>query len=237
MSSEESGPSSSWIPTAAPTAGGGGVAGMGNAAASAPLFTTTTTTTAPGGGGQVLIDETPQESHRHYKGVHPIAAFFHIFFKVAALVLFLFGSIFSSSVFLFIIIILLLSFDFWTTKNITGRLLVSLRWWSEVGEDGNSHWVFESCPDNESGVNPYDRWFFWIVLGVNVLLWSLFCLFNIMSLARLSIAIVGLVLGCVNAVGYTKCRREKTRLGEFILRQAAERPQFLRGAAETMFKG
>lgn len=190
-----------------------------------------------GGDGHVVLEENPQENQGHYKGVHPIAAFFHICFKVAALVLFLFGSIFSSSVFLFIVIILLLSFDFWTTKNITGRLLVSLRWWSEVGEDGNSHWVFESCPDDESRVNPYDRWFFWMVLGINVVLWGLFCIFNIMSLGRLSIAMVGVVLGGVNVVGYAKCRREKSKLGEFILRQAAERPQFLRGAAETMFKG
>jgi hypothetical protein len=27
---------------------------------------------------------------------------------------------------------LLLAFDFWTVKNVTGRLLVGLRWWNEV---------------------------------------------------------------------------------------------------------
>lgn len=26
----------------------------------------------------------------------------------------------------------------------TGRLLVGLRWWNYVDEDGQSHWVFES---------------------------------------------------------------------------------------------
>ena len=26
----------------------------------------------------------------------------------------------------------------------TGRLLVGLRWWNYVDEDGKSHWVFES---------------------------------------------------------------------------------------------
>ena len=45
---------------------------------------------------------------------------------------------------LFLTIILLLAFDFWTVKNVTGRLLVGLRWWNKVEEDGTSSWQFES---------------------------------------------------------------------------------------------
>jgi len=45
---------------------------------------------------------------------------------------------------LFLTIVLLLAFDFWTVKNVTGRLLVGLRWWNKVEEDGTSVWVFES---------------------------------------------------------------------------------------------
>ena len=45
---------------------------------------------------------------------------------------------------LFLTVILLLAFDFWTVKNITGRLLVGLRWWNKVEEDGTSTWMFES---------------------------------------------------------------------------------------------
>lgn len=26
----------------------------------------------------------------------------------------------------------------------TGRLLVGLRWWNQIDEDGKSHWVFEA---------------------------------------------------------------------------------------------
>lgn len=40
--------------------------------------------------------------------------------------------------------VLLLSMDFWTVKNITGRLMVGLRWWNYVDDDGKSHWIFES---------------------------------------------------------------------------------------------
>jgi hypothetical protein len=34
--------------------------------------------------------------------------------------------------------------DFWTVKNVTGRLLVGLRWWNYVDEEGKSIWVFEN---------------------------------------------------------------------------------------------
>lgn len=30
------------------------------------------------------------------------------------------------------------------TKNISGRLLVGLRWWNEVKPDGSNEWIFES---------------------------------------------------------------------------------------------
>lgn len=227
MSEGNTAPTSSWIPAASPPPAVGGTSGTSNFGA----------TSMNDAGYIVQSDQGAQGNQGHYKGVHPIAAFFHIFFKAAALILFILGSIFSTPVFLFIIIVLLLAVDFWTTKNVSGRLLVSLRWWTEVSEDGATHWVFESCPDAESKVNPYDRWFFWLVLGVNFVVWVVFSIINIMSLGRLSIALVGALLGGVNVLGYTKCRRDKSKLGELILRQAAERPELLRGAADTMFKG
>lgn len=44
----------------------------------------------------------------------------------------------------FVIIVILLSMDFWTVKNITGRLLAGLRYWNYVDDAGNNHWIFES---------------------------------------------------------------------------------------------
>jgi len=78
---------------------------------------------------------------------HPVAAVFHVCFKVAALVLYLFGSLFSSSfVVVFVLCVLALSFDFWTVKNITGRLMVRLRWWNDMSDTGQNVWRFESSP-------------------------------------------------------------------------------------------
>lgn len=77
---------------------------------------------------------------------HPVAAFFHVFFRASALLVYLLIPFFVSGHFieLFLTIVLLLAFDFWTVKNVTGRLLVGLRWWNKVEEDGTSSWVFES---------------------------------------------------------------------------------------------
>ncbi|XP_057311299.1 Golgi apparatus membrane protein TVP23 homolog B-like [Hydractinia symbiolongicarpus] len=76
---------------------------------------------------------------------HPVAAFFHIIFRLSALIFYFITNLVTSSfVTGFVIIILLLSFDFWVVKNVTGRLLVGLRWWNYIDEDGNSQWMFEA---------------------------------------------------------------------------------------------
>jgi len=76
---------------------------------------------------------------------HPLAVLFHLIFRVLSIITYLLCGLFNSGFIVnFVIIIILLSMDFWTVKNITGRLLVGLRWWNYVDEDGVSHWVFES---------------------------------------------------------------------------------------------
>ncbi|CAM9504526.1 unnamed protein product [Phaeothamnion confervicola] len=56
---------------------------------------------------------------------HPGAAFFHYLFKALAVFVYVFGGIISSNfVFVCVVCILLLAFDFWTVKNISGRLMV-----------------------------------------------------------------------------------------------------------------
>merc|ERR1712228_836924 len=74
----------------------------------------------------------------------PWVAFFHFFFRISALVVYLFGTQFSSSfIGVFVTVILLLSVDFWTVKNVTGRIMVGLRWWNYIDENGDSQWMFE----------------------------------------------------------------------------------------------
>ena len=93
-----------------------------------------------------MDQENPGQNQPQHKYTHPIAVLFTLLFKTAALVVYIFFTIIFSESFImtFIITVLLLAFDFYTVKNVSGRLLVGLRWWNEITDDGNSVWRFES---------------------------------------------------------------------------------------------
>ena len=56
------------------------------------------------------------------KSAHPVACLFHVLFKVCAVVAYvLFGLVTNDNVFIYIMVISLCAFDFWTVKNVTGR--------------------------------------------------------------------------------------------------------------------
>lgn len=175
--------------------------------------------------------QQPQLGGGGYKGAHPIAALFQIIFKLGAILTYVLGTTFGATyVAVFISVVLLLSADFWAVKNVTGRLLVSLRWWNDIKEDGTSEWVFESAP-NASQVNGFDSYFFWVTTYGNCILWALLVFFNITSLSTLPMAVLGCVLGMANAIGYTKCDRDaKKKVSSFLMRQAADNPGLVRSA-------
>ena len=76
---------------------------------------------------------------------NPVACMFHIGFKGASIFSFMFLNAFlGNDILTFIVVVMFASFDFWTVKNVTGRLLVNLRWWSEIDEYGNEQWIYES---------------------------------------------------------------------------------------------
>ncbi|VDM73378.1 unnamed protein product, partial [Strongylus vulgaris] len=104
----------------------------------------------------------------------PTIVLAHVAFKGAALAYYFLANWLSSSFIVqFLIILTLLSMDFWTVKNITGRLLVGLRWWNFVDENGNNHWKFESAKDL-SRFPVLDRRAFWIGLVLGPLMWMFF---------------------------------------------------------------
>lgn len=100
------------------------------------------------------------------KSQHPAAAFFHLAFKGTAFFLYVFGGWISVDyVTSFVLSVLLLAFDFWTVKNVTGRLLVGLRWWVHVNpEDGSNQWHFESNANVQVPSLDY-RIFWWALYG------------------------------------------------------------------------
>lgn len=80
-----------------------------------------------------------------FRSRHPYVTISHIFFRSLAIVVYLFFTPFIDSfITSFVFVVLLLSADFWTVKNITGRILVGLRWWNYIDDEGKSTWVYES---------------------------------------------------------------------------------------------
>ena len=63
------------------------------------------------------------------KAAHPTACLFHILLKAIPVgIYFIFPIFLSEKITVYIGIIIFSAMDFWATKNITGRLLVGLRW-------------------------------------------------------------------------------------------------------------
>uniref|UniRef100_A0A8C7XZ47 Golgi apparatus membrane protein TVP23 homolog n=1 Tax=Oryzias sinensis TaxID=183150 RepID=A0A8C7XZ47_9TELE len=140
----------------------------------------------------------------------PVASFFHLFFRTSAIVVYLLCDIFSGRfIACMVTIILLLSCDFWTVKNVSGRLLVGLRWWNQVDEDGKSRWMFESrkADGGNTGFGAESQ-LFWLGLIVCPLFWVVFLFSTLFSLNLkwLAVVIMGLVLQWANLYGYVKCK-------------------------------
>ncbi|GMH63301.1 hypothetical protein TrLO_g6123 [Triparma laevis f. longispina] len=154
---------------------------------------------------------------------HPKIAFLHILFKSLPLLLYCFTGLVSDNfIFIFVILILLLSVDFWWTKNVSGRKLVGLRWWSNVVEDGTTTWVYESS--DTTNPNKSDSSIFWTFLYLPFLLWSIFTFLLLIRLKFqwLPINLVSLSLSGANIYGYYKCSKEQKGKLDNLMRRGME---------------
>lgn len=124
----------------------------------------------------------------------------------------MFGSWFTSNfIFVFVLCILLLAFDFWTVKNVSGRLLVGLRWWSFVKEDGNPEFRYESL-DDMSEISNLDSRVFWYSLYASMLGWSLMLVVGLLRLqfTYMPIVFAALALNGANFRNYMQCSSDAT---------------------------
>ncbi|EAL69306.1 hypothetical protein DDB_G0276319 [Dictyostelium discoideum AX4] len=141
---------------------------------------------------------------------HPISVFFHLFFKIVAVAIFILSSFVNIGfVLTFIIVTLSSAFDFWVTKNVTGRKLVGLRWWNQIKEDGTNNWVFESVQD-KSQVNPAESLMFWVPVLAFTAAWFVFSIISLFGLSFLwlVVEIVCFLLAGANLLGYIKCAKD-----------------------------
>jgi len=171
------------------------------------------------------------------ESAHPSVCFFHMAFKGAALFMYIFGGFFTGNgqggtsgakfVTVAVVCILLLAADFWVVKNITGRLLVGLRWWNKV-EGDDTRWIFE-CADtlpNGSAIqrNKFDSNIFWTVLYVTPLLWAGLLVFGVLKfeLGWLIIVFMALGMNCANVYGYYKCSNDQKAKFQQMMQQGAQ---------------
>lgn len=142
----------------------------------------------------------------------PTIVLAHLSFKAASLFFYFFANFFTSSFIVqFLVILTLLSMDFWAIKNITGRLLVGLRWWNFVDADGNNHWKFESAKDM-SRFPAIDRRVFWLGLVVGPAVWIFFVVtaFLTLKFEWMIVALLGALMNLANLWGYLRCRWNNT---------------------------
>jgi hypothetical protein len=182
-----------------------------------------------GGWGQALSQSS-----------HPMVCIFHMLFKGLALFFYLFGGIFARDgkghtsganfITVTVICILLLAADFWVVKNITGRLLVGLRWWNKV-EGDTTTWIFESAGDNRP-INKFDSSVFWTILYATPLVWMALFIIGLLkfNLGWLIIVVMALALSFANVYGYYKCSKDQKAKFQQMMAQGAQ------AGAMTMIK-
>ncbi|KAF5946875.1 hypothetical protein HYC85_017103 [Camellia sinensis] len=149
---------------------------------------------------------------------HPRICFFHVIFKAAALAFYIVSALFVDSfVIIFVVTVLLAAFDFWVVKNVSGRILVGLRWWNEINEEGES---------SLARMNKKDSWLFWWTLYLTAVAWIVLGIFSLIRFQAdfLLVVAVCLTLSIANIVGFTKCRKDaKKQIQAFASQTIASR--------------
>ena len=109
-------------------------------------------------------------------------------------------------------VVLLLAADFWTVKNITGRLMVGLRWWNKVNEDGTTEWVFESRKEGSAAYHSEtENRIFWSAMFISSLFWIILLIKNLLGLS------LAWMVVCLTGVGFHQLRYlDKSRKYELI---------------------
>lgn len=139
---------------------------------------------------------------------HPLVSLVHILTKIGTVAIYLVLPLFTDSFLVKEVVVIVAAIDFWIVKNITGRLLVGLRWWVDFEENGEEKWKFE-CKADEKNVNAADDKIFWWTLALFTLIWLLLTMANILTLSITNLVITGfcLVMMGFNLYSYYKCSK------------------------------
>ena len=174
---------------------------------------------------QPIIDNSNQVNkaiNYIYQSNHPTICFLTILFKALTIIAFIILDwIIDTTALVYLLVILFSAFDFWLCKNISGRLLVGLRWWNEVKDNGQEVWIYESKHEiKESGS---DSHIFWGLTYTAPLIWLFFTIWDIMRLKLIWASIAGacFVFNMINLMGFFRCSKRQQAKASAVSAQAA----------------
>ncbi len=159
--------------------------------------------------GRIVMQRVGKPSYR-------LILFLHIAFKVTSCLLYLLSNLlldknaFASP---FVLVLIVLSADFWLTKNLSGRLLAGLRWWSVPDENtGAMAWRFEAwTPEERAVAVGVQVNAFWTALVMHQAFWVLMLLTTIFTLKPgwFVLTLIACMLNGANLIGYVRCRLQQ----------------------------
>ena len=163
----------------------------------------------------VSSNTTQIQSGHAVSGVGPLpnvsdqgcAVIFHIFFKVVQVLLYILAS--NDSVTIFVIVAVFAVVDFWTVKNVTGRMIVGLRWWTVTDETGKDIHYFENYDFPLEGRGKHNSAFWTAQLGIT-LFWLTFVVLDLIRFKFfwLCLAVIGGFLSSINTYFFYKARQD-----------------------------
>lgn len=110
----------------------------------------------------------------------------------------------------FVVITVLITVEFWTTKNITGRRLVGMRWWSQASADRNkSTYRFEHrvLLNPEWSAKGVVSTYFWGSTAALLAIWIAFAILYLTRPGYLILAAMGVFFVLANGWGHYQCSR------------------------------
>ena len=154
------------------------------------------------------------------KSSNPIVSILTVFFKFLSIFLFLFMNLFvSNESYTIITVIISGSIDFWYTKNISGRILVGLRWWNQIKSNGQEVWIYES--KNEQELNKINSKIFWDSLYTNTFIWVVLSFWELIRFKFMwgTLTVIMLILSGTNLFSFIKCSElQRKNIVEFSKR-------------------